>query len=515
MNEKNSPIHLNLRTLGAAIVYRWPVVLLPTIVLPILVWGLVKELPKEYKVSAQILVQESISVNPFLEDMSVPWTVRERLPVIQAIIISRATLEKALKHLGELTGKEPPMELDDKIRLMRSQISVYGMGGGLIAIDFVGSSPERLYKGLVYLVDVLVEAMLRPQKQSLEDASRFLDKQIKETKATLVKLEKDIEKFKKEHVEELPEVFQANLQSYMTNQTTLLDRQTELRAARMRKQNLEQRLRVYNPVARGLESNLIEAKTKLSQLKSVYTDEHPEIRALEAHIAQLKKERKAANLDEKGDINISALESAAKMRTVVAPGTRRMDSRSGTSSTGSTVEGRTDDLFTSDLLDYKAVSAEVSALEGSVNELNKHGRETLDSVKSFATTERFLQSLLRDFEVKQNTYTSLLARADEAKVTKALSMFDEDQQIVLIESPRMPTSPIGFTSHLNTVVGLIAGLLLGITIVILVEFASDAVRNKGEIERLIGMQIVGTLPLLSGDSKKTLPQYLLQEKNKT
>ena len=508
MSERNTPIQLNLGALASALLYRWPVVLIPTLVLPVAVWLLAKELPKNYKVSAQILVQESISVNPFLEDMSVPWTVRERLPVIQAIIISRATLEQALEHLGEKTGKETPIELDDKIRQIRSQITVYGMGGGLIAIDFVGASPERLYKGLVYLVDVLIEAMLRPQKQSLEDASRFLDKQIKETRDSLVTIENDIEKFKKEHVEELPEVFSANLQSYMNNQSALLDAQTDLRAARMRKKNLEQRLRVYNPIARELESNLIEAKTKLSEMKAVYTDEHPEIKALEAHIAQLKKERKAANIDSKGDLNLSALESAAKMRTIVSSGRRTGDSREGHSSSGASVEERADDLFTSDLLEYKALSAEVDALEGSIAELNRHGRQTLDSVKSFATTERVLQSLIRDFEVKQNTYTTLLERAEEAKVTKALSMFDEDQQIVLIEAPRMPTAPIGLTSRLNAVVGVAAGFLLGIVLVILIEFFSGTIRNTKELEKIVGLPVMGTIPVLLDRNTKNSPRYL-------
>ncbi len=504
MSEKNKTIQLNFKALGIAILHRWPLIVIPVLVLPIAFWLLENKLPQRYSVRAQILVQDSVSVNPFLEDMSVPWTVRERLPVIEAILISRATLEKTLRHLGEIKKDMDPQTVDDMIRQMRSQLSVYGMRGGLVNIDFVGYSPERLYKGLVFLVDVLVEATLRPQKQSLEEASHFLDKQITQIREDLVELEKKIEQFKKENAEELPEVFQANLQSYMSTQTSLIEGQTELRAARMRKKNLEQRLRVYNPVARELESSLIQAKTKLSELQAKYTDEHPEIVALKAHIAQLKKERRAANLKVTKNVNFQSLQGAAKMRSVDVGVGRGASS----SAPGGNIEARTDDLFTSDLLEYKAITAEIAALEGTVSELNRHGRDTLDSVKSFATTERVLTSLLRDFEVKQNTYTTLLARAEEAKITKALSMFDEDQQIVLIESPRMPTSPIGIIAKLNASIGVVIGLLLGITLVILMELISGTVRDARDIEAITGLPVMGTMPLLYGDDSHQPMKYL-------
>jgi polysaccharide chain length determinant protein (PEP-CTERM system associated) len=489
MTDTNKPIVLDVRQLFEALVRRWPIVVIPMIVVPLTLLLLKNYLPKQYKVTSQILVQENVSVNPFLEDMSVQWTVKDRLPVIQAIIVSRATLEKALRHLGEIDDTWPLEKVEEKIRDFRQQITVTGAGGGLVNIDVTGNNPAKMYKTLVFLVDVLVEAMLRPQKQSLEDASGFLDKQIIDTREALTKIEKDVEIFKREHAEELPEVFQANLSAYMNSQKDLLTQQTELRATMMRKQNLEQRLRVYNPIARELEAKLVEAKTKLSELRSIYNEDHPEIVALKAHIEQLKNERKSANITAGENIDIESLEGAASLR-----------GGKGASTSQPAADGqglRSSDLFTSDLLEYKALAGEISALQGSVSELNKHGKDTLESVKSFASTERVLQGLLREFEVKQKTYMTLLEKSEDAKITKALSMFDEDQQIVLIEAPRLPTEPIGLTSKLNAVVGLLAGLLLGITIAILAEFLGGTIRSSQEVEVLIGLPVLGILPLLS------------------
>jgi capsular polysaccharide biosynthesis protein len=91
-------------------------------------------------------------------------------------------------------------------------------------------------------------------------------------------------------------------------------------------------------------------------------------------------------------------------------------------------------------------------------------------------------------------------------------MFDEDQQIVLIESPRMPTVPIGLVSKLNAAVGLAAGLILGIVLVIFIEFFSGTIRNTRELEKLIGLPVMGTVPVLIDSKVKATKKSLSPHK---
>ena len=67
---------IDLRTLGQAIYYRWEFIAVPLVLIPLAIFVLDGYIPKRYKVTAQIFVEESISVNPFLEEMSVDWTVK-------------------------------------------------------------------------------------------------------------------------------------------------------------------------------------------------------------------------------------------------------------------------------------------------------------------------------------------------------------------------------------------------------------------------------------------------------
>jgi uncharacterized protein involved in exopolysaccharide biosynthesis len=164
----------------------------------------------------------------------------------------------------------------------------------------------------------------------------------------------------------------------------------------------------------------------------------------------------------------------------------------------SNVETRTSDIITGDLLEYKALGSEIAALQGAVSSLKKHGKETLDSVKSFATTERSLQELMRDHDVKQNTYTALLEKYEEARVTKALSMYDEDKQIVLIEAPRLPTTPVGLSGQtpLLFLTGILVAIALGISTILAMDYFGGQVRSVGEFQEATKLPVIGVLPRL-------------------
>ncbi len=477
---------MNFERLRRSVAHHWKLAVLPAILVPVIIIASRDFLPRKYKASAEFFVQDSMQVNPFLEDMQVEWTVQSRLPLIQSVLRSRSTLEAVLVTLGEITEKSTEETRVAKVKGLREQIEIFGLGGGLVRIQFTGEQPERIHKGLSLLVDILIDTMLRPQKQSLEEAGDFLDQQLGEVRASLSDIEDKIQTFRQENVEELPEIFSVNMTSYLDAQQALMRASTELRAARQRRANLEQRLKIYNPIARELEGKLIEERARLGELKSVYNDNHPSVMASEMRIRELQRQRSKANIKAE-ELDMSSLESAARVQTGV---------RSGGSHDGSSVTNQTSDIVTSDLLEYKALSAEIASLRGTVTELKKQSGDTLDSVKSFAATERGLKELMRDYEVKQNIYTTLLERYEDAKVTRALSLYDEQKQVWLIEEPRQPTQPVGFPLWLMAVAGFAGGLVFGVSAAILSDFISGALFDPEELEEVTGVAVVAVMPRL-------------------
>ncbi|MDJ0763425.1 MAG: hypothetical protein QNJ97_10590 [Myxococcota bacterium] len=477
---------IDFRLLFQAVRYRWKVVALFAVVVPAAMWLARDILPSKYRAQAELFVQNSVDVNPFLEDLRVDWSVNDRLPLIQSVIRSRETLEKVLRDIGELEEKADNKAIEFAISDLRSRITVLSMGGGLVRINVVGKSPDQCYDAITRLLDVAVDTMLRPQKDGLKEASQFLEKQIDEIRDELTGIEGAIQSFKEDNAAELPEVYQVNMTSYIDTKSALLRAKADLRAAQQRKSTLGARLRLYNPVARELESRLVQAQTQLGELRARYRDDHPEVVALLARINDLKKERKAANI-ESGALDMNELESMARLET---------EMRSQQSEGPSSVSQRSSDIMTSDLLEYRALLAEISSLRGEASALEHQSKETMESVKSFPATERTLQQLVRDKSVKESIYTNLLAKWEDARVTQALGIFDESNQIWLVEEPRRPVHPIGITFKWLFSLALVAGVLLGLIVAIIKEFLTLYVRGPGDVENLLGSPVIGVMPNL-------------------
>ena len=68
------------------------------------------------EVTAKVMIQENTSVNPFLEDMMVDWSVKNRLPVTKHLIESRQLSIKTLRKLGEVNAETPTEILDARVQ---------------------------------------------------------------------------------------------------------------------------------------------------------------------------------------------------------------------------------------------------------------------------------------------------------------------------------------------------------------------------------------------------------------
>ena len=68
-------------------------------------------------------------------------------------------------------------------------------------------------------------------------------------------------------------------------------------------------------------------------------------------------------------------------------------------------------------------------------------------------------------EVLEDTYRSLLAKQQEAKIVANLQARQYGEQIRIIDPPRIPERPVGLTRTQLTVAGMLSGLLVGFVVV--------------------------------------------------
>lgn len=66
--------------------------------------------------------------------------------------------------------------------------------------------------------------------------------------------------------------------------------------------------------------------------------------------------------------------------------------------------------------------------------------------------------------------------------------------VKVVESVKLPEAPSSPNKKLNIVIALMAGLMVGIGIAYLLEFVDDTFKTKEQLEEILGLPVIGTIP---------------------
>lgn len=446
---------------------RWHYVLLAMIVTCVTATLASRLYRPPYVASAKVLVQENQSINPFLSDMMVEWSVKNRLPITKNVIRSRQTAETVLRQLGRLKKTSTQSEIDAAIGAFQRQITIYGLGAGIIHVKYKASNPDEAHKGISLLIQIFIEEMLRPQKQALDESVAFLKTQVQRVRAELLVYENKMRDFKTKHAEELPEVYKATIQSYMHITQSRMDAQASLAAKRKDLRITKDRLRQHDPVMQDIEAKLIRARQRYEQLRAIYKPHHPQVKAARSAFKKLES-RRALLASRRRPANVKQLESVAMGKVEINNGDADAPL----------------DLLTGDLLRLRTSTNDVGALENQVKVLDKQAVQTLKKVRAFAQNEQVLNGLVRDIEIKSKVYRSLLKRYEDALVTRELTLRDEASRVWIIERPTRPTDNKSIKPPIAAAMGLLIGFALGCCVLVVLEFFDPTIRDVWVLESM-------------------------------
>lgn len=103
--------------------------------------------------------------------------------------------------------------------------------------------------------------------------------------------------------------------------------------------------------------------------------------------------------------------------------------------------------------------------------------------------------LRREVDTNRNLYDGLLQRLKEVGVAGGVES-NNIQVVDKAEVPRLPHSP---RYPLNLGIAAVAGLILGVMLAFLFERLDDTFRDPDDIERILGLPVLGVVPMPDGD----------------
>ncbi len=428
-------------------------------------------LPKIYRSTALILVEEKQLLTPLVKEMAVAPTLQQRLDVLREQILSFSRLEEIAQE-SKLTDKKPKggREFELLLRSLRERIRVASIGPTLIQISFEDQSPLVAKTVVEYITKTFVEESLSSQEEEAAAAIDFIRKQVDLYKQELEKTESSLKAFKEKNLLDLPGSAGSSLGKAMEIQDALLQIKLDLQEAQKTKQMLQKQLDGQektcvsktieaNPAIQQLNVKLIELQTQLAELKAKKcTDEHPWIIALKDSIEKLE-----ARLQKESGSSIST------ERTEINPVYQEIE------------------------LKLRDTEALIDSLSARQKELQILSAQYEHRAKSVPAQEEEFARLTRDMDVNESLYAMLLNRLETANISQRLEKAERGTRFRVVDPPRLPLFPIKPNKTMIAFLGLIIGSILGFGCVFLGEYTDHSFRGLEDAEAALAIPSLGCI----------------------
>lgn len=470
--------------------YRWSALVIAWIV-ALGGWLFVYTLPDQYQSSSVVHIDTESVIRPLLNGLAVNYDATGELGLMSRVLLSRKNLLKVIHETDmDLEVNTPEArnalaaELAKTITMTATSASAdQRVKKNIFEIRFQSTSAETSYQVVSNLLNAFVEDTLNASRTDGIVAQKFLDEQIAEYETRLSSAEQELASFKKENVGYMPDETGGYYERLQGAQDDIELTRWELRLAQRRHSELRKQLSGESPLLTDSSYGAVSALSlrqyheQLNSLLYKFTEQHPDVQALRATIADLKANKHTGE-DE-----------------AVALGT------------GDAVE------FNPVYQDLKAeqskASIQVEALRAQLAQKERRVEELKQSIDIIPGVEARLAKLNRDYTVTHERYLELVKRRESARLSQEVGQSAGKVHIRVIEPPRVAFHPSG-PPRLILLTGVLFGAMgIGLGWGLLRYFLQPTFISLQQVKDSIGLPVLGSVSLFLTTEHKARRQRQL------
>jgi uncharacterized protein involved in exopolysaccharide biosynthesis len=237
----------------------------------------------------------------------------------------------------------------------------------------------------------------------------------------------------------------------------------ERQLAREPKQETASQEQTLNENKRRMQAQLLEYQIKLAEESNRFTPDSPEIQEIRANIAALE-----AKIRETDDFLLSS--------RVDTPNPVYHDLR----------------------LERSRVQVSLAQLRALAQAQQKAVDDFEARLKDLPEKQRRLAELSRDVKLKEERYTELEAKKNQAYISGVADVQKSDT-VSIVEKAVVPDKPSRPITKLYLLASLVGGLAMGCCAAFVAGFFDDTVRPSDDLEALTGAPWLGRIPLGAGN----------------
>ena len=480
---------------------KW-LIAIPPIVLGIATTIWTQSLPNRYQSTVTILVVPP-RVSEKVVDQTMNTTLAERLQALQQRLMSRSNLERIVQELNLYPEQRKRMLMEQVVDMMEKDAGfnvtkAKGRKGepNHFTVSFQSENPRTAMQVADRLASLYLNANLEDREQHAISNTEFLRSQAEDHRKKLQEQEKRLEAYKRLYGGELPSQVQSNLQ--IMNSTTAELQQLADKVSRDRERQLilEQLIRdemstviatpaqasdkdgKTGPAGATAAEQLEQARVAYRAMRLKFTEDHPDVVAAEKQIAALEKKAEAEALQQ-------PLSGNGQPTRTLTPAEASRQSR-----------------LTQMRAELQNLERRVTANQAEEKRLHGVMAAYRTRVERAPSREVELTDLQRDHDALQATYTSLQKRLQEAEVAVNLERLQVGEQFRIVEPANIPERPSGPDRMRFALMGLLAGLGLGVTVAGLLEYRDTSLRTEADVLVALSLPVVAMIPTMVTTSDK-------------
>ncbi len=440
---------------------------------------------------------------------NVTMRMSQRINSMAQEILSRAALTSIIETYNLYPRERQRLPLEDVIEKMRKAIDIGDVrtirptrGGANLTAFQISFAYENRYlaqKVTADLANRFITENIRERSSQSALTTQFLRDQWQAAKNELEEVERKITEFRMRHAGQLPDQWAASMQRATALETRAGTLNGALGRLQQEKLVTESEIRVLrdrinsiarvpgskgggtyvDPRVRALNEQIRAAEKNLAAMLQTYTENHPDVKRVEAQIELLRK-RRAKYLNEGAG-------SAKKQTQPVLTPQQAAEIR------------RLNDELQRKLIEARAKDLEIRNTQRELEQVNARIQEIQSRLQQAPVGQQEYASLMRDLQLKQKRYDELSLKVKQSELATNLESRNQGEGLELLDPASLPERPAQPVRSVIILMGIFAGFGAGGVLVFLREIRDTSLKTLKDVRAYTQLPVLGSIPLLEND----------------
>lgn len=388
----------------------------------------------KYKSATTILVQQDETLNPLvLYEIAVHIASDDRLQSLNEIIYSRSTMEILIDSLKLDRNVRTEADKQELIENIQKNIGTVSRASDSFEISFYDTNPVRARDGAELLANHFIRSKLRMETRRHEETVAFFSNKLEEL-----------------------EIIVNNQRDQSVNITS--DR---MRSLPSNSEALQDRLQHIDSQLDAIEWQLFQEEDKLATINA-YQNETNQSNAIQ-HLYKLP----LSDIQFGGELSelLNQYDSLQQQFTESYPRLRSLSEQI------SVVANRIP----------STIESNIQRLRSQRRDLSQQKERVIGDMQQFFVATQRVNSQQSDFSIYEGLLSEMRVKLEQAKMTRDIGQRAVDQFVVL-DAANLPEKPASPNKQLILGIGLLFGLIMGISASAVAEVMDTTIRDEAEIK---------------------------------